>query len=60
MPDDVKNALLIMYSNEILDLMDERDEFTRGDLQGVVEAIVLNLLNGNHKSRLEKILKMGA
>jgi hypothetical protein len=60
MPDDVKNALLMMYSSEILNIIDHQDELPRGDLQGMVEAVILNLLNGNHKTMLEKILKMGA
>ena len=59
MPKDVKNALLMMYSSQILEVIDNRDDFPRGDLQGVVEAIVLNLLNGNHQSMYEKISKMG-
>jgi hypothetical protein len=48
------------YLDEILDLIDHHDDFTRGDLQGRVEATVLNLLNGNHTTMLEKILTMGA
>lgn len=28
-------------SDKILDIIDHRDEFTRGDLQGVVEAFVM-------------------
>lgn len=28
------------YSNEILELIDNREDFARGDLQGVVEALV--------------------
>jgi hypothetical protein len=58
MPDDVKNALLMMYSDQILEIVDNRDEFPRGDLQGAIEAIVLTLLNGNHKPALEKLLKI--
>ena len=60
MPKDVKNALLTMYSSQILEIIDNRDEFPRSDLQGAVEAIVSVLLNGNHKPMLEKISKMGA
>jgi hypothetical protein len=60
MPNDVKNALVMMYSDRILEIIDNRDEFTRGDLQGQLEAIVLNLLNGNHQDMMEKILQMGA
>lgn len=60
MPADVKNALLMTYSDRFLDIIDNRDEFPRGDLQGAVEAIVLELLNGNHKPMVEKIINIGA
>ena len=41
-----KNTLLMQkYSEEILELIDCRDDFTRGDLQGAIEAIVLNILS---------------
>lgn len=41
-----KNILLVnKYSNEILEVIANRDEFTRSDLQGVVEAIVMNIVN---------------
>jgi hypothetical protein len=32
------------YSDKILDIIDNRDEFTRGDLQGAIEAIVLTII----------------
>jgi len=60
MPDDVKNALLMTYANEILELVDYRDEMTRSDLQGAIEAVIRNLLNGNHNAKLEKIVRSGA
>ena len=28
------------YTNEILEIIDNRDEFTRSDLQGIVQAII--------------------
>ena len=31
-------------SNEILDIIDNRDEFTRSDLQGVVDALVMKIV----------------
>lgn len=31
------------YENEILELIDNRDDFTRSDLQGIVSAIVLKI-----------------
>ena len=36
--------------NAILDIIDNRDDFTRGDLQGIVEALVMKIkLNGGGK-----------
>lgn len=34
------------YENEILDLIDHRDEFTRSDLQGAVQALVMKIMAG--------------
>lgn len=33
------------FENEILELIDEQDEYTRSDLQGRVSAIVMNILS---------------
>ena len=32
------------FENEILELIDDQDEYTRSDLQGRVSAIVMNIL----------------
>lgn len=32
------------FENEILELIDNQDEYTRSDLQGRVSAIVMNIL----------------
>jgi hypothetical protein len=32
------------YSNEILEIIDNRDDFTRSDLQGIVDAIVHKII----------------
>ena len=32
------------YENEILEIIDNQDEFTRSDLQGVVMALVIKIL----------------
>lgn len=37
--------LMLKYSDDILEVADNRDNFTRGDFQGAIEAIVLNILN---------------
>jgi len=36
--------LRVKYEEEILELIDNQGEYTRGDLQGRVEAIVFNIL----------------
>lgn len=48
MPNDAEAVLLNFYSSKILEIFDSREEFTRGDLQGAIEAIVLALLRGDH------------
>ena len=35
---------MLKYSDEILEVVDNQNEFTRSDLQGRIEAIVLNIL----------------
>jgi hypothetical protein len=43
----MNNELMLkrfQVSNEILDIIDNRDEFTRSDLQGVVEALVMKIV----------------
>lgn len=32
------------YSEEILELIDNKDDFTRGDLQGTVGALVMKIM----------------
>ena len=34
----------LRYTDAILDIIDNRDEFTRGDLQGAVAAVVMNII----------------
>lgn len=36
---------IIKYSDKILEIIDNRDNFTRGDLQGVVAAVVMKIIN---------------
>jgi hypothetical protein len=36
--------LMLKYSSRILEVIDNREQYTRGDLQGSIEAIVLNIL----------------
>ena len=61
MPEDVKMHLHFMYSDKIMDFVNQRegDELTRKELEGQIEAVVLTILNGNHREMLEKILEMG-
>lgn len=41
-----KNEMKIQweFENEILELIDNQDEYTRSDLQGRVSAIVMNII----------------
>jgi hypothetical protein len=38
------------YSNEILELVDNAGDIPRGDIQGIAEAIVINILNHNNQN----------
>ncbi len=52
------NPLLISkYEDEILDLIDNQDEYTRGDLQGIVTVLVNKIMEEGFKiiSNQEKI-----
>ena len=49
---------MLKYSDEILEVIDHNDQFTRGDLQARIEAIVLTIMNEQQKiihSYFEKI-----
>lgn len=37
--------LINKLSDNILEVIDNQDDFTRSDLQGVIQAIVVNILN---------------
>ena len=41
------------YSDKILNIIDNRDDFTRSDLQGVIEAIVIDIISVNEKSKVD-------
>lgn len=36
----------LKYNGEIMDLIEHKDEFTQGDLDGAVMAIVLKIMEG--------------
>jgi len=42
---DEKMLLMFEAENEILDIIDNADKFTRGDLQGALEAQLMILIN---------------
>lgn len=42
---DKKTKMLSEYEDRILDLIDNRDDFTRSDLQGCAGAIVLSMFH---------------
>ena len=37
------------YENEILDLIDNQDDYTRSDLQGIVTALVNKIMESGYK-----------
>jgi hypothetical protein len=45
----LKPELTSEFENEILELIDNRDEYTRSDLQGVVSALVNRIMETGHK-----------
>lgn len=52
---DPKTVKLInKHSEDILRLIDNQDDFTRSDLQGAADAIVINILNSGFN--LERIV----
>jgi len=48
-----KMQIVNEYSDEILELIDNREEFTRSDLQGIVEALVMKILKDGGKKWLK-------
>jgi len=42
------------YENEILELIDNQDEFTRSDLQGIVTVLVNKIMNEGYKTISEQ------
>lgn len=44
--DEEKRWKALKYNGEIMDLIEHKDEFTSGDLDGAVMAIVLKIMEG--------------
>ena len=42
------------YEDEILNLIDNQDDFTRSDLQGIVTVLVNKIMEGGYKIISEK------
>jgi hypothetical protein len=42
---EAEMRLVSKYSNDILEIVDGRDEYDRGDLEGVAMAVVLNIIH---------------
>ncbi len=45
----INPILTSKYEDEILDLIDNQDEFTRSDLQGIVTALVNKIMQAGFK-----------
>lgn len=41
--------LTLEYENEILELIDNQDEYTRSDLQGIVTVLVNKIMENGYK-----------
>ena len=41
---------VLNYSDKILEIIDNREDFTRGDLQGAVEAVIMNIITESKNS----------
>ncbi len=41
--------ITIEFENEILELIDNQDDYTRSDLQGIVSALVNKIMEKGHK-----------
>lgn len=42
-----KQKLIMKYSNEILDIVNHKDEFTQSDLQAAIEAVTMRMVGTN-------------
>ena len=45
----INPLLTSIYEDEILNLIDNQDEFTRSDLQGIVTVLVNKIMNEGYK-----------
>lgn len=45
----INPLLTSKYEDEILDLIDNQDEYTRSDLQGIVTALINKIMNEGFK-----------
>ena len=50
----INPLLTSKYEDEILDLIDNRDHFTRSDLQGIVCVLVNKIMERGHEILKEK------
>jgi hypothetical protein len=48
---------VMKYSDAILEVVDNQDEFTRSDLQGAIEAVMMNILIDVQKKYYKKSIQ---
>ncbi len=53
----INTLLTSKYESEILELIDNQDEYTRSDLQGIVTALVNRIMNEGFKIMIENIIQ---
>lgn len=52
MKDKREILAILKYSDLILEIIDSQEELTRGDLQGCIEAVVMNIINDVRKEKI--------
>lgn len=53
----ISPLLTSKYEDEILNLIDNQDEFTRSDLQGIVTVLVNKIMNEGYKIINNQVLQ---
>jgi len=48
---------VMKYSDTILEIIDHQEEFTRGDLQGGIEAVVMTILIDTQKKCYKQLVQ---
>jgi len=55
---DQKQKEIMKLSNEILEIIDEMEEFTRGDFQGIIESLTGKIYTAGERSGLQQAMEI--